>query len=293
MLDNRNLFKRFILCLGVAGSFEACSPTGFLAGKSPTPPTQSIAIETPKTNSNDRPTETGAGVPGYLVNCSEIVGASDQVQVGCSVANIEGARVKTEADAWNRYDVKLPTNANPAITVARNASTGIEAWDVLFVFRGADQTLLRAAAQSSTFTYTYTDAEGQTQKVQTATPTVSKTPATPSSPSCSGVIVENVCVVSVPISCTDYCNQSAMKVHSWVVDRYGTGSGNKSICAELYAQFPETDGLNLPISFATDILSGRGLGCHSTAGRVFFDLTPTDPSATPYIGYTRICACTN
>lgn len=285
--------KTFIFGLGVAGSLLACMPNGFLASK-PTTSTaqQSVAIEA-KTQSNDRPTETGAGVPGYLVNCSDINTAGELVQVGCSVASQDGKRVQTTDDSWTRYEVKLSPNANPNIRVARSMAAAGEPWDVIFAFTGAPLVELRSAAQSSTYTYSEADEKGATVTAETPPPVTPKpAPApTPNQTCTDGVLVEGICMLTVSSSCTDYCSQSQLKVHPWVVERFGAGTaGNRQACADLYAKFP--DRTPIPSIGITDVMTFRGLGCHRSAnGQIFFDSATTDPSNAPFFGYTRICAC--
>jgi hypothetical protein len=93
-------------------------------------------------------------------------------------------------------------------------------------------------------------------------------------------------------SCTDYCAQAQLKVHPWVVNRYGTGgTDNRQACEQLYARFPDRS--PFPMSFGVvDVITGRGLGCHRGAsGQTFFDSSATDPARSPFFGYSRICAC--
>jgi hypothetical protein len=284
--------KSIILSLGVAAGLAACMPTGFLVSK-PTASTsqQSVAIE-PKTQSNDRPTETGAGVPGYLVNCSDINAAGELVQVGCSVASRDGKRIPTTEDSWNRYEVKLAPTANPNIRVSKSMAASGEPWDVIFAFTGAPLVELRTAAQASTYTYSEADEKGETVTAETPPPVAPKPVATPTNQTCTdGVLLEGICMVTVASSCTEYCAQSQMKVHPWVVERFGAGAaGNRQACADLYAKFP--DRTLIPSIGVTDVMTFRGLGCHRSAnGQTFFDSATTDPSSSPFFGYTRICAC--
>jgi hypothetical protein len=285
--------KTFILGLGVASSLVACMPQGFLVSK-PTASTaqQSVAIE-PKTQSNDRPTETGAGVPGYLVNCSDINAAGELVQVGCSVASRDGKRVPTTEDSWTRYEVKPAPNANPNIRISKSMAASGEPWDVIFGFTGAPVAELRMAAQSSTYTYSEADEKGETVTAETPPPVAPKPAPAPTNQACTdGVLLEGICMVSVSSSCTDYCAQSQLKVHPWVVERFGAGAaGNRQACADLYEKFP--DNTPIPMSFGVnDVMTFRGLGCHRSAnGQTFFDSATTDPSTAPFFGYSRICAC--
>jgi hypothetical protein len=289
--DTMRTIQSFILALGLTGSLVACMPTGFLASKNTN--SQSTATDDPKTQSNDRPTETGAGVPGYLVNCSDINAAGELVQVGCSVTTLDGTRVKATAETWTRYEMKLSPNANPGIVVSRLMAGSDDPWDVIFNFTGAPLNELRAAAQASTYSYSYPNEKGETVIAESPPPPVVATkPAATQTQNCDGVVVEGVCMVSVFRSCTDYCTESQMKVHPWVVERFGAGiEGNRQACADLYEKFP--DRIPLPInSGVTDIVTGRGFGCHRSAtGRTFFDTSTTDPSSSPYFGYSRICAC--
>ncbi len=283
--------KTFILGFGVVSSLLACMPSGFLASK-PRAATaqQSVAID-PKTQSNDRPTETGAGVPGYLVNCSDINAAGELVQVGCSVASLDGKRVQTTEDSWTRYEVKLSSNTNPAIRVAKSMAAAGEPWDVIFAFSGAPVAELRLAALSSTYTYSGADEKGDAVTVETPPPVTPKT-ATTSNQNCTdGVLVEGICMVTVASSCTDYCSQTQLKVHPWVVERFGAGNAaNRQACADLYDKFPDRS--PIPSLGVTDVMTFRGFGCHRSAnGQTFFDSTTTDPSTAPFFGYTRICAC--
>jgi hypothetical protein len=284
--------KTIILSLGVVGGLAACMPTGFLVSK-PTASTaqQSVAIE-PKTQSNDRPTETGAGVPGYLVNCSDINAAGELVQVGCSVASSDGKRVPTTADSWTRYEVKLSPNANPSIQVSKSMAESGQPWDVIFAFTGAPLVELRTAAQSSTYTYSEADEKGETVTAETPPPVAPKPAPTPNQTCTDGVLLEGICMVTVSASCTDYCGQSQMKVHPWVVDRFGAGAaGNRQACIDLYEKFPDRNPIAMGFG-VNDVVTFRGLGCHRSAtGRTFFDSATTDPGNAPFFGYTRICAC--
>jgi hypothetical protein len=283
--------KTLILGLGLTGSLVACMPSGFLVSK-PTASTaqQSVAIE-PKTQSNDRPTETGAGVPGYLVNCSDINAAGELVQVGCSIASRDGKRVEAGADSWTRYEVKLSPAANPNISIAKSMAAEGEPWDVIFSFTGAPLVELRTAAQSSTYTYSEADDKGATVTAETPPPVTAPKPA-PTAQTCTeGVLFEGVCMVSVASSCTEYCEQSQLKVHPFVVDRFGAGAaGNRQACVDLYEKFP--DRTPIPSIGVRDVMTFRGLGCHRSAnGQTFFDSATTDPASSPFFGYTRICAC--
>ncbi|HYX38533.1 MAG TPA: hypothetical protein VE954_35980 [Oligoflexus sp.] len=284
---------KVFLSLAFTGSLMACMPNGFLASPaksgSASPSTADIA---PTTQSNDRPTETGAGVPGYLVNCMDINATGELVQVGCSVATTDGARVKATADSWTRYDIKPAPGSNPSIVVTKLVAAGEEPWDVIFTFTGAASAELRAAAQSSTYSYTVTNEKGETIKVETLPPAQAPKPATTQNAlTCTeGVLMDGVCIMTVSMSCTDYCAQSQMTVHPWVVDRFGTGaSEGRQACGDLYDKFPDRSAFSIGL---TPIVTGRGYGCYRTArGQPFFDSSPTDPSNAPFFGNTRICAC--
>ncbi|WP_141735173.1 hypothetical protein [Oligoflexus tunisiensis] len=284
--------KALILCLGMVGSLQACMPSGFLETKPKSAASQQAVLD-PKTQSNDRPTETGAGVPGYLVNCTDMNAAGELVQVGCSVADSSGKRVQGSADIWNRYEIKLSPSANPNIKVSKESAAAGTPWDVIFAFTGAPLAELRLAAMTSTYSYSQPDDKGETVTVET--PPVVAPPSVPALPyqSCpNGVLVEGICFVTVFTSCTTYCSNEQLTVHPWVVERYGSGAaGNREACAQLYKKFPDY----IPIigdGEIRDVTTILGLGCHrAVTGQAFFDSTPTDPSKAPFLGYSRICAC--
>jgi hypothetical protein len=284
--------KARILGLGLVSTLMACMPSGFLVTKPKSAASQQAVLD-PKIQSNDRPTETGAGVPGYLVNCTEINAAGELVQVGCSVADNSGQRVQGVADIWTRYEIKLPPNANPNIKVSKESAAAETPWDVIFAFTGAPLAELRVAATTSSYTYSQPDEKGETVTVET--PPVAAPPSMPALPyqDCpNGVLVEGICLVTIFGSCTSYCSNEQLTVHPWVVERYGSGSAsNREACAELYSKFPDY----IPIIGDGEIRTVStflGLGCYrAVTGQAFFDSSPTDPSKAPWLGYSRICAC--
>ncbi len=280
--------KKMILALATTGLAQACMPTGFLATKNSESPKPALAMD-PKTNANDRPTETGAGVPGYLVNCAEILAPADQAQIGCRVSDGSGKRLPPTAETLSRFEVQVSAVANTNIKIAKVIASNAAAFDVLFVFTGADKAQLIAAARSSRYTYSYEGVKGESVEVEVSTMSTSTSPPN-TAPCTGGVMFEGVCMMSVASSCTDYCALTQQKVHPWVVERFGaSATSNKQNCSDVYAQFP----VSFPAIFmVTDIVTERGLGCFAQgSGQAFFDTSPTDPSTSPYLGSSRICAC--
>jgi hypothetical protein len=191
--------KILSICLGLFGNLVACMPNQFSPTESTATASQSpLAIE-PQTEANDRPTEAGAGVPGYLVNCSDINTEGELVQVGCNVATMNGKRVRTSTESWTHYEAKVSSKAHPAITVSKSMAGIDDFWDVIFAFTGASATELRMAAQTSAYSYTQVNGKGETVRVETPPPVETpKVVTTPTSQACTdGVLVEGICLLTV------------------------------------------------------------------------------------------------
>jgi len=274
----------------------ACTQKNFPITDKSKSSSQAITLE-PDTKASDRPTESGTGVPGYLVDCSPFSVEDDNVQVGCITTNMDGARVMNSTDAWTRYDIRLPADSPSGVTMSKSIANNLVAWDVHFTFRGADKTTLSNVARNSTYAYSYADSAGQTVKIETA-PLPPPAPVAPAAPvaaptTCTGgAFVDGICFVPVESSCTEYCAKAALLPHPYIISRFGNGpemddDQNKQACHDLYAQIRGTQDFDFG-----DTLNARGMGCFEEAdGKVVYDKADTIPSAYPRIGNRRICGC--
>lgn len=278
-------------------ALAACTQKSFSLQDKSKAPNQAIALD-PNTKANDRPTESGTGVPGYLVDCSTINLADDNVQVGCNVTDAAGVRIITAADAWNKYDIRLPADAPYGVSITKTIASVQATWDVNFLFKGADKTTLSTVARNSIYGYTYQNAAGQNVRVETAqlppaTPVQTPAPSSTAATTClGGAIYEGICFVPVELSCSEYCGKAGLVTHPYVLSRFGAGADvdedqNKQACHDLYVKIRGKDDFRFG-----DVNSERGWGCFEESnGRVVYDKQDTNFSEFPRIGDKRICGC--
>jgi hypothetical protein len=285
------------LCaLGLMLAAQACTQRNFSLTEKSKSTSQAIVLE-PETKANDRPTESGTGVPGYLVDCSPFTVEDDNVQVGCITTNMEGARVMSSPEAWKRYDIRLPTSAPNGVSITKVIASNLAAWDVNFIFRGGNKDALSEVARNSIYAYSYPDAAGQTVRIETEPlpppkPVATPTPAAGATSCLGGALIENICFVPVETSCTDYCSKAGLTPHPYVVSRFGNADNvdedeNKQACRDLFAMIRGTDDFDFG-----DTLNARGMGCFEEPdGKVVYDKSDTNPTQFPRIGNRRICGC--
>jgi hypothetical protein len=275
---------------------HACTERSFSLTEKSKSTSQAIALE-PDSKANDRPTESGTGVPGYLVDCSPFNVQDDNVQVGCNTTTADGIRVMNSTDAWTRYDIRLPANSPYGVTITKTKATNLVAWDVHFTFRGSDKSTLSTVARNSIYGYTYPNSAGQTVRIETAPlppPAVVAAPApsTPTMTCLGGAIVDGTCFVPVELSCSEYCAKGGLKPHPYIWTRFGSGPNvnedfNKQECHNLYALIRGNENWDFG-----DTVNARGMGCYEEAnGDVIYDRSDTNPFEYPRIGNRRICGC--
>jgi hypothetical protein len=252
-------------------------------------------VSAPSTQANDRPTETGAGVPGYLVGCSLITIGEQIVEVGCGLVDANGNATRGDADAWNRYSMALPATAPATVSISKRAADMGQPMDVVFGFTGASQQTLTEIASLSTYAYEYTDESGQKQKIESTAPKATTLPPPPTTPTAaltcsSGVVMDGVCYFRTEQSCTAACSALNSVPHASVADRFGMGSeDNKSQCRMIYAKLKNVDD---PDDLRFSDNRGAGLGCYENmTGRVVFDQNPTDLTLYPPFGGSVLCGC--
>lgn len=291
-----NRLKIQLAALGVLLASQACTQKNFSLTDKSKSTSQAIALE-PDTKANDRPTESGTGVPGYLVDCSPFAVEDDNVQVGCITTTPDGVRVLSSADAWKRYDIRLPPDSPYGVTISKNIASNLAAWDVNFVFRGADKTALTSVARNSIYGYSYPNEAGQSVRIETVplpppTPVAAPTPSAGATSCLGGAMVEGICFVPVETSCTDYCSKAGLVPHPYLITRFGNANNldedlNKKACHDLFGLIRG----NQDFDFG-DTLNARGMGCFEEPdGRVVYDKSDTDPTTFPRIGNRRICGC--
>ncbi|HET9237883.1 MAG TPA: hypothetical protein VFO10_11560 [Oligoflexus sp.] len=287
-----------LAALGLVFATHACTQKSFNLTEKSKSTSQAIALD-PDTKANDRPTESGTGVPGYLVDCSPFNVEDDNVQVGCITTDSEGVRVMTSADAWKRFDIRLPPDSPYGVTINKVVATNLAAWDVNFIFAGADKTTLTSVARNSIYGYSYPNEAGQTVRIETAplpppVPVAAPTPAagTGTTSCLGGAMVDGFCFVPVESSCTEYCGKAGLAPHPYVTSRFGAGNNvdedaNKRACHDLFAQIRGSQNFDFG-----DTLNARGMGCFEEQdGRVVYDKSDTNPTQFPRIGNKRICGC--
>jgi len=285
MATKRSLW--FAICLQLL--FFACERKEFTQENTSA---VSAGKEEPQLKANDRPTETGAGVPGYLVSCSVLDTAPvDQVHVGCGLVDQDNARVKSTPDAWTRYSLDLPETAPSTLAVTKRASDKPEEADVVFEFAGLEKKLMLGIAMEAQFGYTYRDAKGTVQVLKATMETPASAPAAtePVTPDCkTGVVRDGVCYFRTSMSCAAACERSNLKAAAAVIDTIGMGSAaNAQNCEAVYKQIYA----GKPVRFM-NIRTAAGLGCHQApSGLLLFDLNITRTGTYPAIGGNRICAC--
>ncbi|WP_218110267.1 hypothetical protein [Oligoflexus tunisiensis] len=285
-----------LLGLALLLTTQACTQNSFsLTEKSKS--SQAIGLD-PDTKASDRPTESGTGVPGYLVECSPFNVQDDNVQVGCMTTTADGVRVLNTPDSWNRYDIRLPADSPYGVTIDKTVASNLADWDVNFTFRGADKITLTSVARNSIYGFTYQNAAGQNVRIETAPlppPKPVEAPAAPTTstaPTClGGSFVDGVCFVPVESSCTEYCSRAGLAPHPYITSKFGNGEdldtdANEQACHDLFVKIRGT------ADFRFGDTNGRGIGCFEEAnGRVVFDQEDTNPAAYPRIGDRRICGC--
>ncbi|WP_141735062.1 hypothetical protein [Oligoflexus tunisiensis] len=126
-----------------------------------------IATLEPDTKASDRPVDTGAGVPGYLVDCSIYQTQETRLTVGCKITDADRNRVKTPVEAWESYELKLPAEAPAGYSIAKKPSVAPALWDVDFDFAGGPLANLKILAETSVYTYTFQDSQGQSIRIET------------------------------------------------------------------------------------------------------------------------------
>ncbi len=291
-----NRLKIQLATLGLVLVTQACTQKSFSLTEKSKSTTQAIALD-PDTKANDRPTESGTGVPGYLVDCSPFNVEDDNVQVGCITADANGVRVLSSAESWKRYDIRLPPDSPYGVTITKVVATNLAAWDVNFIFRGADKTTLTGVARNSIYGYSYPNEAGQNVRIETAPlppPVAVEAPApTTTANSClGGATVDGVCFVPVESSCTEYCSKAGLIPHPYVIARFGADDNvdkdaNKRACHDLFVQIRGSQNFDFG-----DTLNARGMGCYEEQdGRVVYDKSDTNPTQFPRIGNKRICGC--
>ncbi|HYX34855.1 MAG TPA: hypothetical protein VE954_17290 [Oligoflexus sp.] len=276
-------------------SAQSCTQKSFSLTEKSKSTSQAIALD-PDTKANDRPTESGTGVPGYLVDCSPFNVQDDNVQVGCNTTTADGIRVMTSVDAWKSYDIRLPADAPFGVTITKTIATNLVAWDVHFTFRGSDRTTLSNVARNSIYGYTYPNSAGQTVRVETAPLPPAAPVAPPAAPTTTttclgGTMVDGHCFVPVEMSCTEYCAKGGLNPHPYIATRFGSGPDtdndfNKQECHDLFVKIRGNENWDFGDT------NGRGLGCFTESnGRVVYDRSDTNPFEFPRIGDRRICGC--
>jgi hypothetical protein len=286
-----------LLGLALLLTTQACTQNSLSLSDKSKSSSQAIGLE-PGTKASDRPTESGTGVPGYLVDCSPFNVQDDNVQVGCMTTTADGVRVLNTPDAWNRYDIRLPADSPYGVSIEKTVASNLADWDVNFTFRGADKLTLSTVARNSIYGYSYQNAAGQNVRIETAPlpppkPVEAPAPSTPNTAlSClGGYIVDGACFVPVESSCVEYCSRAGMAPHPYIITKFGREEDgdrdvNEPNCRDLFVKIRGTE------DFRFGDTSGRGLGCFEEAsGRVVFDQEETDPAAYPRIGDRRICGC--
>ena len=153
----------WMIVLGVSSCFRQGNM--FKEGKK-NQPEQAADLAT--THEKDRPTETGAGLPGYLVSCATLAEAGAQLNVGCGLIDKEGVRHAQGGDAWKQYESQLPPDAPAEVQVEKRQGGADLLFDAIFIYTGATKEVLSATLQKVTFSFTYSDAEG-TQRVKEST----------------------------------------------------------------------------------------------------------------------------
>lgn len=271
----------------------SCMPNGFLASRDQVSKPKA-GLSDPKTQANDRPTESGAGLPGYLVGCIEQkASTSDSIDIACKVADTQGQKPKQASPLWQNFRVTLPADANAGIKVSAAPALEATGYDVIFSFSGASLTELRALAQRGSYEFVSVDADGQTQVSRNAKAPL-PIPSLDSMLSCAeGVLVDAQCFVSIPLSCTQYCSAFGKAVHPLISTKYGSSAiDGAAACQELQGQMPANKSNPLAKQAIQILNQGLGLGCYSLlTGQAYFDTSPTSADAEPPAGFARVCAC--
>ncbi len=261
---------------------------------SPTRPTSQSTSQDMAVKGSDRPTETGAGVPGYLVNCSVLTDRSDvDLPVACGLVDQDNQPVPGGADAWKRYDFVAPKSAPATLQVQKQMSDQPEVYDVLFTLSGAERKVLVDVALGAQYSFAYEDAQGKVTPIMSkplaAVEDASVVAAPAAGQACpKGVSQDGICFFLTARSCENACEQVALKVHPAVVDKFGSAAAsNAENCKAMYQQIKGTSNLR----FASMGLM-TGLGCHQTpTGLVLFDENNTRTGAYPALGGNRLCGC--
>ncbi len=278
----------FSKALGLFAILISCTQQNW----SPSAKTSISSTQDAIPKASDRPTETGAGVPGYLVNCSILADrAAVDVYVACGLVDAESQPVPASGnDAWSRYSLTPPAAAPQSLQVKKMPSDQPQSFDVLFELSGAERSILVDVALDAR--YSYQDPAGaviNSKPLTSSQGTAVVAPIPPSGQECKeGVLQDGICFFLTARSCDNACDQLGSKPHAAVVDRFGMGStSNAEACRAMYQQLKGVSS----VRFGT-ITTMFGLGCHQApTGAVLFDQGTTHLGTYPALGGNRLCGC--
>jgi hypothetical protein len=237
----------------------------------------------------DRPSEEGAGVPGYSIYCAvdEDRSTESQLEVGCLLADQSGQRVETPDDSWAFYEVRL-TEKPTALSISKSVPASRQRWDILFGYRGLPLGELRQYAAQSTFVYEYQTAAGQIVELESGGGSSFEEPGEQPDATCSiGLSRNGVCYFKTSSSCSKQCANYGSTPHPSVINMIGSGDAqNAETCRDLYVEMDSNPNLELK-----RVQGPFGNGCHQHKSTVIWDETQTDPGVPPPPGANTLCAC--
>lgn len=250
---------------------------------------------------SDRPSEQGAGLPGYSIFCgiNGSQAAEDKVDVGCKLVDEKGNRRPGYQDTWTRYKVEV-RNPPPELKIEKETTTISGIWDVHFIFSGLPRDRLIEIVRASNYTYEEPAADGSTIKIESNPTTQASSDIGADSNSNASLLItdcsigsqvegaeyQSVCFFQTSSSCNNACQTFGLTSHIKLSALVGSGAKDAGeACRLIYGK------LNGYSDAPFKIEQSRGLGCYQSNGQIVFDQTPTNDQLSPPNGGTRLCAC--
>lgn len=283
----------YLLIILIVSATSGCNQTNYRSeAKSGTTVSSNLQQKT------DRPSEQGAGLPGYSVFCAIDGEQTREIDVGCKIVDGNDQRVKTPNTAWEDYEL-IVNNPPAELVIEKSLPNNRQNWDVLFTMSQLPVDELIDLAATANFKYdgvvnsgerVIVDSQNGQQSTSEDETATEPTPADPSTVALNcpnGLARGGVCYFKSTESCANACALEGAVPHRAVVDLIGSGAQDSGqLCLEV-AQSIESNPA-LPLNLVNGPL---GLGCHIRSDGVALDQTGTNTAANPPGDIALICAC--
>ncbi|SMF24599.1 hypothetical protein [Pseudobacteriovorax antillogorgiicola] len=246
---------------------------------------QAINATAATSNKADRPSEQGAGLPGYSIFCSINDMRDTEVDVGCHLTDGADKRAATPENAWAFYEVQVAPEFS-TVSVSKKLPENRRYWDILFTYSGAeDANTIRQAINNSTFVYEYVNEVSELDALVT-TAFVEEIPL-PTQDCSTGETLDGICYFKTSTSCAYTCGQVNSTPHINTLNVIGSMQpSNINTCGMLYRKINGDNTLQVET-----VDTGFGLGCYKWGSKIYWDQTPTNTTWFPPLGGDLLCAC--